>query len=372
MVNKEWFARAGVGGGAGSRPFEAAHRTPDSEWIALPKIPAREAALAPRTRFFGHGFPIDLCLNVLLASGKLETVEGDTTRHPMLGSSMRRHRSAGTPPALPALLVLLALALAGLAAAQRWPQAPAPAAAAPGLAAAAQRSPSAPSIATPAAAVRPPTAAARRSPSSSSAPTSAVVQPPTAPPPESSFSFRNNAATTDSAAATHECGGFVSVTSHKCVFRAQGKSQALLIVNGPVTRVITPHDVDAVEGKAGNPLRSVMTRTFAASPSKPFNYKTAPKATVTVNGITASRTSRLVASRERSIARSPGRYKVRARPPRREGRRTDLTIAVLPAGRRTRRLDALPLGQAVQRCVPDAVPLNRSARRASGVPGRRS
>ena len=283
----------------------------------------------------------------------------------MLGSSMRRHRSAGTPPALPALLVLLALALAGLAAAQRWPQAPAPAAAAPGLAAAAQRSPSAPSIATPAAAVRPPTAAARRSPSSSSAPTSAVVQPPTAPPPESSFSFRNNAATT-------ECGGFVSVTSHKCVFRAQGKSQALLIVNGPVTRVITPHDVDAVEGKAGNPLRSVMTRTFAASPSKPFNYKTAPKATVTVNGITESRTSRLVASRERSIARSPGRYKVRARPPRREGRRTDLTIAVLPAGRRTRRLDALPLGQAVQRCVPDAVPLNRSARRASGVPGRRS
>ena len=238
----------------------------------------------------------------------------------MLGSSMRRHRSAGTPPALPAVLVLLALALAGLAAAQRWPQAPAPAAAAPGLAAAAQRSPSAPSIATPAAAVRPPTAAARRSPSSSSVPTSAVVQPPTAPPPESSFSFRNNAATT-------ECGGFVSVTSHKCVFRAQGKSQALLIAIGPVTRVITPHSVDAIEGKVGNPLRSVMTRTFAASPSKPFNYKTAPKATVTVNvdvvnGGTAG-TSRLVASRERSIGRSPGRYKVRARPPRREGRRTD-------------------------------------------------
>ena len=240
----------------------------------------------------------------------------------MLGSSMRRHRSAGTPPALPALLVLLALALAGLAAAQRWPQAPAPAAAAPGLAAAAQRSPSAPSIATPAAAVQPPTAAARRSPSSSSAPTSAVVQPPTAPPPESSFSFRNNAATT-------ECGGFVSVTSHKCVFRAQGKSQALVIVNGPVTRVITPHEngVRAVEGKAGNPLRSVMTRTFAASPSKPSTYKTAPKATVTVNvdvvnGGTSG-TSRLVASRERSIARSPGRYKVRARPPRQEERRTD-------------------------------------------------
>ena len=100
-----------------------------------------------------------------------------------------------------------------------------------------------------------------------------------------------------------------------------------MIAIGPVTRVITPHEneVEPVEGKAGNPLRSVMTRTFAASPSKPSNYKTAPKGRITVNGGTTG-TSRLVASRERSIARSPGRYKVRARPPRREGRRTDLRL----------------------------------------------
>ena len=206
----------------------------------------------------------------------------------MLGSSMRLRRSAGTP-ALPALL---GLALAGLAAGQRWPQAPA-----------ARTS----TVAAPVS--QPPTATALRSPSASSAPTTA----PSAPAAPPGFSFRNNAAPEPNNAATG-CG-FVTVTAHSCTFFASKGNQAEVILSYPVTRSMSPlsHSTTALIGLNGNPLRTLLQRTFAANPAKPSNYLDAPSATVTVtttNGATVAGTSRLVPSRQKSVRSAKGKYRV--------------------------------------------------------------
>ena len=209
----------------------------------------------------------------------------------MLGSSMRLRRSAGTP-ALPALLPVGLLALAGLAAGQRWPQAPA-----------ARTS----TVAAPVS--QPPTATALRSPSASSAPTTA----PSAPAAPPGFSFRNNAAPEPNNAATG-CG-FVSVTAHSCTFFASKGNQAEVILSYPVTRSMSPlsHSTTALIGLNGNPLRTLLQRTFAANPAKPSNYLDAPSATVTVtttNGATVAGTSRLVPSRQKSVRSARGKYRV--------------------------------------------------------------
>ena len=286
----------GAWGGQRSRipGFCVARDTPVTPPDAVTSAPPSEGGLtAPyRVQLIGHTMCSCRSLwSSLVYMHSRGAHHHPAPHHPMLGSSMRRRRSAGTP-ALPALLPVGLLALAGLAAGQRWPQAPA-----------ARTS----TVAAPVS--QPPTATALRSPSASSAPTTA----PSAPAAPPGFSFRNNAAPEPNNAATG-CG-FVSVTAHSCTFFASKGNQAEVILSYPVTRSMSPlsHSTTALIGLNGNPLRTLLQRTFAANPAKPSNYLDAPSATVTVtttNGATVAGTSRLVPSRQKSVRSAKGKYRV--------------------------------------------------------------